>query len=63
MTQPHGAGLALALRDLSQEKKVLRLIHIFLTPPSFEKIPPVCQPNSPQARITASSSKNAVSFS
>src|ERR1700730_6329196 len=43
--------------------KVLRLIQIFLTPPSFEKISPVRQVNSPQPRIADSSSRNAVSFS
>jgi hypothetical protein len=43
--------------------KVLRLIQILLTPPSFEKISPICQVNSPQPRIADSNSRNAVSFS
>jgi hypothetical protein len=43
--------------------KVLRLIQIFLTPPSFEKISPACRGNSPQVQIANSSLVNAVSIS
>src|SRR4029453_9375461 len=35
----------------------------FQTTPSLEKISPTCQDNSPQAQITDSSSRKAVSFS
>jgi hypothetical protein len=44
-------------------KEVLRLIQIRLATPSLAKISPTRQTNSPQQRITDSSSKNAVSFS
>jgi hypothetical protein len=43
--------------------KVLRLIQVFLTPPSLEKIALTCQANSPQARIADSSSRKALNFS
>jgi hypothetical protein len=43
--------------------KVLRLIQVRLAMPSFEKISPTCQDNSPQAGIAHSSSVNTVSFS
>src|SRR4029453_18004006 len=42
---------------------VLRLIQIRLTTPSLQEISPVCQANLQDARIAASSSRNAVSFS
>jgi len=44
------------------EKEVLRLIQIRLSDAEFGENSPICQTNSRQARIAASSSIEAVSF-
>src|SRR5262249_33368275 len=54
--------LRVGKRRRTQRGNVLRLIQIRLAAPSLAKITPASQDNSPQARISDSSSKNAVSF-
>jgi hypothetical protein len=44
-------------------RKLLRLIQIGLATPTLAKISPIGQANSPQVRITDSSSRNGVNFS
>jgi len=62
------AALTLRFGGPEEAKKpsggnVLRLIQIRVTTSSFEKTSTASQDNSPQARITDSSSTKAVSFS